>query len=321
LEWLSIPAFPTAIQIWLSLLVACLVERSFPISPAVDPIAFFRFVCQRMANKVLPNEQQTQQHFISGILALLLLLGPSLTIIYLVRAFASYQWLLDIILLYLAMQYSGVNKSVSAIELALQKQKKQLARDQLKTLVLRSTAPLSSVGIAKACIEMATLRISHQQVSVMFWFICIGPVFALAYRLCYEASQSWNIKLPKFHRFGWMAAQICIILQWFPSRLYGMFLALLSLSMTSKILYKRLFSFNGMMQSNGGFLLSAAGLALNRNLSGAVIYDSQKYQRVKYLGKQEPQVDDIKKAQAANTKAFIAMFAIMLLISLLINKP
>jgi adenosylcobinamide-phosphate synthase len=168
---------------------------------------------------------------------------------------------------------------------------------------------------------MATLRISHQQVSVMFWFICIGPVFALAYRLCYEASQSWNIKLPKFHRFGWMAAQICIILQWFPSRLYGMFLALLSLSMTSKILYKRLFSFNGMMQSNGGFLLSAAGLALNRNLSGAVIYDSQKYQRVKYLGKQEPQVDDIKKAQAANTKAFIAMFAIMLLISLLINKP
>jgi cobalamin biosynthesis protein CobD/CbiB len=91
--------------------------------------------------------------------------------------------------------------------------------------------------------------------------------------------------------------------------------------MTSKILYKRLFSFNGMMQSNGGFLLSAAGLALNRNLSGAVIYDSQKYQRVKYLGKQEPQVDDNKKAQAANTKAFIAMFAIMLLISLLINKP
>jgi adenosylcobinamide-phosphate synthase len=218
------------------------------------------------------------------------------------------------------MQYSGVNKSVNAIELALKNQKKQLARDQLQTLVLRRTAPLSSLGIAKASIETATLRISHQQVSVMFWFICVGPIFALAYRLCYEASQTWNIKLPTFHRFGWMAAQICLILQWLPTRLYGILLALLSLSMPPAILFKRLFSFNSLMQSNGGFLLSAAGLALNRHLSGAVIYDSQKCRRVKYLGRQEPNVEDIKTAQGANTKAFFAMLVIMLLISLVINK-
>jgi adenosylcobinamide-phosphate synthase len=320
LEWLSLPHVPVAWQTWLALLLAWLVERRFPIAPAVDPIAFFRFICQRMASKVLPAEQQTQQHFISGTLALLLLIGPTIIIVYLVHAFASYPWLFDSIILYVALQYSAINRSVEKIKRALYEQKKQLAKDQLQPIVLRSTQSMSSIGIVKASIESATLRVSYQQISVMFWFICVGPVFALTYRLCYEVSQSWNVKLKQFHRFGWLAAKLCALLQWLPTRLYGVMLAVLSLHMPYKILAKRLLSLQGFSQTNGGYLLSAMALVLNKHMSGPVIYDLCKYRREKYLGAQEPQAFDISGAQRANTKAVIAMMGLMLVISLALNS-
>jgi adenosylcobinamide-phosphate synthase len=320
LEGLSLPDLPFAVQTWLALVIAWLVERRFPVAPAVDPIAFFRFICQRMASKVLPAEQQTQQHFISGTLALMLLIGPTIIIIYLVHAFASYPWLFDIIILYVALQYSATKRSIDKIESALLEQKKQLAKDQLQPLVLRNTHALSSIGIAKASIESATLRISYQQISVMFWFICIGPIFALTYRLCYEVSQSWNIKLKQFHRFGWLAAKLCALLQWPPTRLYAVILALLSLSMPFKIFTKRLLSLQGLSQTNGSYLLSAMGLVLNKHMSGPVMYDLRKYRREKYLGEHEPQISDINAAQSANTKAAITMIVLMLVISLILNS-
>lgn len=320
MEWLSLPHVPNAVQIWLALLLAWLIERRLPIAPTVDPIAFFRFICERMASKVLPAEQQTQQQFISGTLALLLLIGPTILIMYLVHAFASYPWLFDIIILYVALQFSAVNRSINKIERAIYEQKKQLAKDQLRPLVLRSTQTMSSIGIVKASIESATLRVSYQQISVMFWFICVGPIFALTYRLCYEASQSWNVKLEQFHRFGWLAAKLCALLQWLPTRLYALTLAALSLSMPFKVLVLRLLSRHGLWQTNGGYLLSAMGLVLNKHMSGPVIYNLRKYQREKYIGAQEPQTADIKAAQWANRKAVIAMIGLMLVISLALNS-
>jgi adenosylcobinamide-phosphate synthase len=317
----ALDTVPEFFQIWGIVVVAWLAERRFVLSRSFDPIALFRFVCDQMALKVLPSAQQTQQHYISGALALLVLLAPTITIIYILYAIASFPQVFSFLFLYLALQFSTTRKSMLTVHDALKHQKRQLAKDSLKPWVLRDTQALSDIGIIKAAIESFTLRLCHQQITVMFWFIIFGPVFALTYRLIYEVAQSWNIKLSKFQRFGWIAAQLSMLLQYAPIRLYALILALLGLMQMQKDKVKRLFSLPELLYLGSGYVLLCASLSLNRHMSGAVMYESSKQRRTKYLGDMEPKLSDIKKSNEINTYASIIILAILLLVSWGIHAP
>ncbi|WP_371194899.1 cobalamin biosynthesis protein [Glaciecola sp. SC05] len=297
------------------MILAWLVERFLPISSSVDPIAFFRFVCDRMADKVLPPSQQTQQHYISGALGLITLVLPIVIIVSLIAEFAFYGWLFDAIILYLCLQFSQQIRLMVLIKNALRGSKKQLAKDLLQPSVLRDTAPLSEVGLNKANIEMFTLRLVYQQAVVMFCFVLLGPIAALSYRLCYEASQSWNIKLIRFSRFGWLSHSICAIVQLIPTRLFCTLLLLLSFSKSSFKSLKMIFSTTVLFGPNGRFTLAALAGTLGKNISGPLFYKGHKVRRTKFNHTEEVNLNDSLKVLALGLRATAGFLCLLLVIS------
>lgn len=298
-----------AIQIvWAALAV----EKFIRISSSIDPLSFFRFICQRMASKVLKQPNSSKQLLISGSLALLMLVLPFLIVVYLVHQFASYQWLIDIMLLWVLIQFTNdiniVNKGINA----LQTGKKQLAKDLLQQKLLRNTQTLSALGLAKASLESIFVRYHHQQFTVILSYLLLGPIGALCYRLCYEANQVWNIKLKEFYYFGRLTNIVTQIFQLVPSLIMSISFVFISSPKSLISHLKHKFFLVGIkqtlgLQNNQSLLLQTLSSALNINTGGPVMYKTTKIQRTRFTSPKnnksrineaepsnEPTIDSVK---------------------------
>ncbi|MFC4702039.1 cobalamin biosynthesis protein [Glaciecola siphonariae] len=314
---------PAALSAWFVLLIAWLAEKTIPVASWVDPIGFFRFVCERMAKKVLPRSQQTQQHYISGALAVIVLIAPVLLCVFLIREFAYYPLIFDALIIYLCLQFTPYAKLTEQCHKALNADKKQLAKSLLNPSTLRQTGSLSSTGLIKATIEMFCLRIVYQQIVVMFWYLALGPIAVLFYRLCYEAHQSWNTKIDTFQAFGWFSHWVCFLFQYVPVRCFALLLhTVASLQNIGRRTATKSLPMSypkaTFWQSNGGVILGALSGAINRTTSGPVKYHSShngtvKIRRVKFLGRSEPLITDILLSTRLCNHTIIAFMWVLLL--------
>jgi adenosylcobinamide-phosphate synthase len=272
------------------LLIVCValsIEKLIPISSSIDPLCFFRFVCQRMAAKVLRQSYSPKQIVISGSLALMSLVVPLLVLVYIVLQFASYQWVLDIILLWILLQFTGNLRVVQRSVDALNANKKQLAKELLQQVLLRDTQTLSPLGLKKASHETVFLRYHHQQFTTILCYLLLGPISALCYRLCYEANQVWNIKLKAFRYFGRVASVITQIVQ-LPASLLMSITFILINNPKTLISYiqeqkfiaslKQALSFYG----NQSLLLQTLSSALCIHTGGPLMYGGIKCKRPRY---------------------------------------
>lgn len=272
------------------ILVVCAalaLEKFIPISSSIDPLCFFRFVCQRMAAKVLDQDYSSKQLLISGSLAMLSLIVPLLVLVYIVLQFASYQWVLDTILLWVIIQFTGNLKIVQRSVDALNTNKKQLAKELLQQILLRDTQTLSPLGLTKASHETVFLRYHHQQFTTILCYLLLGPIVALCYRLCYETNQVWNIKLKMFTYFGRITNMIVQIAQLPASLLMSITFVLIKRPKTliSHIQQKQFIrsirkalAFRG----NQSLLLQTLSSALHINTGGPVKYEGIKCERTRY---------------------------------------
>jgi adenosylcobinamide-phosphate synthase len=296
--------------------LALLLEKLMPISSSIDPLAFFRFICQQMSKKVCKQSYSKQQLFISGCLATILLVLPILIIVYLLHEFASYQWLLDTLLLWILLQFTQDSYLCRKAMDALSADKKQLSKNILQNKLLRNTRPLSSLGLIKASGESVFLRYHHQQFTTIVCYLLIGPIAALGYRLCYEAHQAWNIKSILFAHFGQLANIITLIFQLLPSIIMSIsfvFIADPKASakvVTSKTFWKIL-SKALLKQDIHSLLLYSLAIGLRVNTGGPVIYDGIKYQRPRF----EPHIPAEANFKTLNT--LISLINRHLIVSLL----
>lgn len=270
--------------VWLALSL----EKWLVISSSIDPLSFFRFICQQMANKVHKQAYSAKQLAISGTLALLVLIVPIVVIAYLLHAFASYQWLLDTLLLWVLIQYTQDHKLLNQGNEALAKNKNQLAKDLIQQKVLRNAQPLSSMGLAKASIESAFLRYHHQLFVCVACYLLFGPIAVLSYRLCYEAHQTWNSKLSHFEVFGRSASALTRLVQFVPAIVCSFTFILTSSPKTlvsvlkSKqfwlLLKQTIFS-----QNIHSLLLYSLSKGLDCNTGGPLMYQTKKYRRPRFV--------------------------------------
>ncbi len=286
--------------------VALIVEKFVPIAAAIDPLKLFHFICQSMANKVLKHPNDVTQSKISGALALLVLLLPVLIIAYLVHAFADYKWLIDILLLWVLLQFrqdvSILNKGIEA----LQANKKLLAKNLLQKKLLRNTLPLSSLGLVKAGAETVLLRYHHQQFVTILCYLLFGPIAALCYRLCYVAQQVWNTKLTKYQSFGKFAGIITLICQSIPSIVFSFtFIVVSKPTSAIKVLAKRQYWCDIlatlMLKKPQHLLLNSLSTSTGLNTGGPLQYNQVKQQRCRFYPlydhshQREPKTSDFSK--------------------------
>ncbi|MBA6389833.1 cobalamin biosynthesis protein [Colwellia sp. BRX10-3] len=278
-----------------------------------QPLAFFNFYCQRLADKVNKQTNSSRQQNISGLIAVLVTLVPLIAILWLFEVFIEVQWLWHALLLYFALGSFGLTKTNKAIAREIVANNNYQAKQKVAPLLLRDTEQLSPLGISKACIEMQVLRSSQLLVCVGFYFLFFGPLAALAFRLLLEMHYAWNIKIYRFVHFGAAINYIVKLLQWLPSRLFAVLLLIGTVGQNT-LLYWRLIR-GKFFQTDNSILLHVLALGLEIKLSGVAMYNRSKVRKTSFNDHaRQPQATDIIHAsKRINYALYLFILLVMLL--------
>ena len=281
-----------------------------------EPLRYFQFYCQKLSGKVNKQHNSPKQQTIAGFVAIVITLSPITIILWLFEAFVAVDFLWQALLLYLAIGSFGLARINKTVAQALASKQNYLAKQTLKSWVLRETEPLSSLGLSKTSIEMLLLRTLQQGYTVAAIFIIFGPLSALCYRLVLEMHYCWNAKLTKYNHFGLYSKLIVDILQWLPSRSFALLLLFSSIG-KNFILFWRLSRFH-FFKLNNNIVLLLLALNLEIKLGGVALYNDgdikEKLRKISFndLARQ-PQITDIIHANnKIKSIVYISMFFIIL---------
>jgi adenosylcobinamide-phosphate synthase len=281
-----------------------------------QPLAFFSFYCQRLADKVNKQSNRPRQQNISGLIAIVVTILPLIAILWLFEMFIEVPWLWQALLLYFALGSFGLTKTCKAVARELVANNNYQAKQKIAPLLLRDTEQLSPLGISKACIEMQVLRSSQLLVCVGFYYLIFGPLAALTFRLLLEMHYAWNIKRSRFVHFGAAVNHIVKLLQWLPSRLFALLLLLGTVGQNT-LLYWRLIR-GKFFQTDNGILLHVLALGLEIKLSGVAMYSGDKVRKASFNDHaRQPQATDIIHASKRINYALYLFILLLMLIAII----
>jgi len=284
-----------------------------------EPLAAFRFYCDKLAEKVNKPKNSSKQQSISGLVALVVTLTPLLIIIWLFEAFIEVKWLWQGLLFYVALGGVGLKPITKKIAVALTANQNYLAKQTLMALVLRDTRQLSSMGLSKTCIEMQLLRTVQQGFTVCFYFLVAGPLAAIAYRLLLEMHHSWNVKQTRFIHFGVCSQQLVNILQWLPTRLFTLLLLFGAIGQNF-LLYWRLLHIH-FLKLNNDILIHCLALNLGIKLAGVAMYDGVKVRRPSFNDQaKQPEPSDIIYAGRQIQQVLIACTICLVVLTVILEN-
>lgn len=271
-----------------SLLLALLLEKLLP-EPAMGIWRSWGRLAMALQLKVNPwNRASAGQQRRAGLLALLIMLLPLLLITFALPRLLQPAWLVDALLLWLAFAWTPIRRDGRRIADALDNDDKQSARELLQPWLLRNTAALSSIGIAKACIEMLLLRALRNRLLVLLWFVLLGPLAALAARACAELARIWNCKCQHSRHFGRPASRLLRLLE---APALWLTILLLKMRHPQPITIEEA---HGPIGHHTGQLLRHAASSLQLRLGGPVLYEGEKQRRPRYSSGREPDSDSIR---------------------------
>lgn len=320
-------ALPQIAQYILVLLGVVFCKISFnKISPSLtqqSAFIFYRFYCQQLAEKVNKEKNSDSQRKIAGFIASVITITPLIIIVWLFEEFIAVPVIWQALLLFAALGSFNLNNLGKAVATQLNVQDKYQAKQTLSPWLSRDSDQLSPIGISKACIEMLILRKFQQQFAIGFFFIFIGPLAALSFRLLLETHYSWNIKHHQFRFFGRFINKTINVLQWLPSRLFLLLLVLTSINQNILLfwrLVKKLFFTN-----NNSIIIAYCAYILGIKLGGVAMYSKNKIRRVSFNEQgQQPQAKDIiatmKQLNLVMTLAFGILISIVIVTAILVKQ-
>src|SRR6185369_5048090 len=126
----------------------------------------------------------------------------------------------NIVVLYLALGFRQFSHFYNDVMLALRAGDLPRAREILTWWRGESARELTAGEVARVAIELGLIR-SHRHVfGVMAWFIVLGPVGAILYRLAALLADRWNdAGQPGTGAFGLFAQRAFAVIDWLPVRL------------------------------------------------------------------------------------------------------
>lgn len=199
------------------LLGVFLVERAFPIPVQLHPFWALRQMAQQFARRVHPTiTRPRSQQRISGLMAMLLLLLIWVAVPALLYWLAELKQWFAAAILWLTLFSQPWLREAKLIQQALQRGQKQLARTRLQRWLNRDCATLSVLGIEKSASEHCVKRQLQAWFGVLFWFVVLGPIAALFYRVCFELNRAWPAQLPYWHDFGAITEALLKLINWPP---------------------------------------------------------------------------------------------------------
>ncbi|MEW6133917.1 MAG: CobD/CbiB family protein [Pseudomonadota bacterium] len=125
-------------------------------------------------------------------------------------------WAFGVGVLYLTMGLKYYSRIAEDIAARLRSNQLDAAREILRDWRGGGTASMDAREVASATIEQLFVQSHRQTFGVLFWFVLLGPMGAVLFRLASLLSLRWHEATPPF---AGAAATIFHVLNWLPVRL------------------------------------------------------------------------------------------------------
>jgi len=182
----------------------------------------------------------------------------------------------------------------------------------IKYLVSRDTKDLSNSDINKAAIETYGENFSDGIVAPLFYLFFFGIVGLFIYKAINTLDSMVGYRNERYENFGKFSAILDDVVNYIPSRLTAIFIALLFLKL--KII-KKIFSYGKLHESpNAGYPISALGFSINVKLGGNTSYFGKIKEKANYSEGSE----DISKEDILNSLKLRVRFDIFIVLILVL---
>ncbi len=294
----------------ISLVAALLLEQWRPLRTGNQLyVAFARYV-----NRLAHNFDAG--HYRDGVISWLLAVVPvtlATLIVYLVSRHTSgllaLAW--NVVVLYLALGFRQFSHFYTDVMEALRSNDLARARAVLSTWRGESVQELTAGEIARVAIELGLMR-SHRHVfGVIAWFVVLGPVGAIGYRLAALLNDRWGAaRGEEAGAFGLFAARAFEVIDWVPVRLTAVGFAFAGDFMGSVECWReQAASWRSHAQ---GIILAAAAGALGVKLGGVLHQDSGIEYRPQLGDGDEADVDYMRAAVGLIWRALVLWLFLIL---------
>ena len=249
---------------------------------------------------------------VAGLLAWALAVLPWIALVVWVGCDGFLGWLLDAVLLYIALGGRSLAEHAERVVQDLAAGDLPAAREHVGWIVSRNTSELDESGVAKACVE-STLENGNDAVfGALFWFALLGGPGAVLFRLANTLDAMWGYKTERFLRFGWAAARIDDLLNFIPARLTALSYAAFGETRRALACWRK--QAPVWESPNAGPVMSAGAGSLGLALGGPAVYHGQLEERP-VLGEGRPaRGEDIPRALSLMRRStglwLVALFCI-----------
>lgn len=224
---------------------------------------------------------------IAGGLGLLLLTLPPLSVALVLDAVVSGPagWLLEVLVLYLALSLRGLAEHGRPVARALNGGNLPEARRQVGRIVSRRAQALDEPGVAAAATESMLENGADAVFASLFWYVIAGLPGVLLHRLVNTLDAMWGYRNEQYLYFGRCAARLDDLMNWVPARLTALTYAVLGRTSPALRCWRRQGS--EWDSPNAGPVMAAGAGALGVTLGGAAPYATGWQQRP-FLGDGPP---------------------------------
>ncbi len=143
--------------------------------------------------------------------------------------------LISIFFCYAAISPRSLAQAAEAVLKPLEKGNLNLARKKLSMIVGRDTEKLNKKEIIRAAVETVAENTVDGVTSPLFYIILGGPALGLAYKAVNTLDSMVGYKNEKYLKFGWAAAKLDDLANYFPARLSGLIFPLASFFCRQKV--------------------------------------------------------------------------------------
>ena len=294
-----------------SLVAALLLEQLRPLRAGNRLHAAFARYVNAIARNL--NAGQYRDGVISWLLAVVPVALATLIVYLLLRGtHGVLAWLWNIAVLYLALGFRQFSHFYSDVLVALRGSDLARAREVLTSWRGESAQELTPNEVARVAIELGLVR-SHRHVfGVMAWFIVLGAVGAIVYRLAALLNDRWgSARDEEKSAFGGFAARAFTIIDWLPVRLTAIGFAVAGDFMGAVECWREQAA--AWRSRTQGIILAAAAGALGVKLGGVLHQDSGIEYRPQLGNGDEADVDYMQAAVGLIWRALVLWLFLILL--------
>jgi adenosylcobinamide-phosphate synthase len=184
-------------------------------------------------------------------------------------------------------------------------------RFKISMLVSRDTSDLSNSDVNKAAIETYGENLSDGVIAPLFYLVCFGLVGAYLYKAVNTLDSMVGYRNEKYEKFGKFSARLDDVLNFIPSRITAILIAILFFSLKALFEFKK---YGKKHESpNAGLPISAIALCLNVKLGGPTSYFG-KIKNKPYFGDGVENIENNDVLKALSLRNRLDVFIIIVLI-------